>query len=188
MQGCAIGPSTIAAAIASRIDPSAIEAFVVTAKSDPKTVKTGRWLVLSSEVCQIRPPAVTSEIRTSDREVIQNLSALDAYAKDGDIGCFLDAQGLTESVKASRNWSTDKANTEYLRFLSASLISGELSFYSPDRLRAPPGMIATSGKCAEIPQMPDIRRSHDLLIELRKSAEKTVPVMKNNVAVFVPGG
>ena len=99
----------------------------------------------------------------SDPEVVQNLSAIDAYENDGDIGCFLTGSVL-ETVKASRNWNDDKANLEYLRFLSASIISGELSFYSPNPLRTPPGFIVTSGKCAEAPQMPDIKRSHDLLI------------------------
>lgn len=163
-QGCAIGPTTIAAAVAHGIDPAAIEAYVVVARANPNTVKTGDWLVLSPKVCEIHPPNVTSEIRLSDPEVIQNLSAIDAYAKDGDIGCFLDGPGLSDAVKVSRNWTNDKANLEYLRFLSASIISGELSFYSPSALRTPPGFIVTSGKCADIPQIADIRHSHDLLM------------------------
>lgn len=163
-QGCAIGPTTIAAAAADGIDPAAIEAYAAVARANPHTVKTGDWLVLSPEVCEIRPPNVTSEIRLSDPEVIQNLSAIDAYAKDGDIGCFLAGPGLSDTVKVSRNWSNDKANLEYLRFLSASIISGELSFYSPSPLRTPPGFIVTSGKCADIPQIADIKHSHDLLM------------------------
>lgn len=163
-QGCAIGPSTIAAAIVNGIDHATIEGYAATARTDPNTVKTGNWLVLSPEACEIRPPVVTSEIRMSDPEVIQNLSAVDAYAKDGNAGCFLNGQGLVKTLETSRGWNDDKAYLEYLRFLSASIVSGELSFYSPDPLRTPVGFVATSGACARIPQMPDIARSHDLLI------------------------
>ena len=44
-QGCAIGPSTIAAAIADGNDLLTIEAYVATTRIDPKTVKTGDWLI-----------------------------------------------------------------------------------------------------------------------------------------------
>jgi len=163
-QGCAIGPSTIAASIVDGIDPPTIQAYAETVRADPKTVVTGDWLVLSPDACTIHPPIVKSEIAMSDPEVIQNLSAIDAYAKDGDIGCFLNGDGLVASLQTTRKWTNDEALLKYLRFLSASISSGELSFYSPDPLRTPPGFIATRGKCAETPRMPDIVRSHDLLV------------------------
>ncbi len=164
-QGCAIGPSTIAAAIAGGIERSEVEAYVAVIRADPKNLKTGEWVVLAAETCEIRPPAITSEIRIDDPEVVQSLSAIDAYSEQGDPGCFLDGQKLVKTVQSNRAWDPEKANLEYLRFLGQSVISGELSFYSADPVRTPPGIIATSGKCADTPQMPAIKRSHDLLIK-----------------------
>lgn len=164
-QGCAIGPSTIAAAIAGGIERSEVEAYAAAMRADPKNMKTGEWVVLGEEGCEIRPPAISSEIRISDPEVVASLSAMNAYAEYGDIGCFLDGSKLFETVQSTRGWDADKANLEYLRFLGQSVISGELSFYSADPVRTPPGIIATRGACAETPHMPEIRRSHALLMK-----------------------
>lgn len=164
-QGCAIGPSTIAAAIASGIERSDVEAYVAAVRADPNNMKTGDWTVLAVESCEIRPPSVTSEIKLVDPEVVQSLSAIDAYAEYGDIGCFLDGPKLFEAVQSTRGWDADKANLEYMRFLAQSIVSGELSMYSASPVRTPPGFILMSGKCAETPQMPEIKRSHDLLMK-----------------------
>lgn len=164
-QGCAIGPSTIASAITQGISPADIEAYSQKVQGHPQTVKTGDWLVIAPELCEIRPPSVTSEIRLSDPEVTQNLSAIDAYAEEGAPGCYLDSSGLQNALMVSRRWDREKVTLEYLRFLSASLVSGALTFYSTSNLRTPPGFAVTSGQCGGIPQMPEIRRSHDLLIQ-----------------------
>lgn len=164
-QGCAIGPSTIAAAITSGVRRSDVEAYVAAVRADPNNMKTGEWVVLAAESCEIRPPAVTSQIKMDDPEVVQSLSAIDAYAEYGDIGCYLDGLSLFEAVQSTRGWDADKANLEYMRFLAQSIIAGELSMYSANPVRTPPGFILTSGKCAETPQMPEIKRSHDLLMK-----------------------
>lgn len=164
-QGCAVGPSTVAAAIAHGLDRSAVEAYAAAVRVEPKNIRTGEWVVLAKETCEIRPPLITSEIRMDDPEVFESLSAIDAYAEHGDIGCFLDGSKLFETVQTTRGWNADKANLEYLRFLGRSVISGELSIYSADPVRTPPGLIATGGKCSDAPKMPDVRRSHDLLMK-----------------------
>ncbi|WP_156367103.1 hypothetical protein [Pannonibacter indicus] len=46
--------------------------------------------MIAPGLCEIRLPSVTSEIRVSDAEVTQNLSAIDAYAGEGASGCYLD--------------------------------------------------------------------------------------------------
>ncbi|MFN4128088.1 hypothetical protein [Pannonibacter indicus] len=121
--------------------------------------------MIAPGLCEIRLPSVTSEIRVSDAEVTQNLSAIDAYAGEGAPGCYLDGSGLQNALMVSRRWDREKVNLEYLRFLSASLVAGELTFYSASNPRTPPGFAVTTGQCGDIPQMPEIRRSHDLLIQ-----------------------
>lgn len=164
-QGCAVGPSTIAAAISHGFDRSAIEDYVAGARAAAKTQKVGDWLVLARDVCEIRPPMVDSELKLSDPEVRQSLVDEDNETHDGYAGCVLDGSKLFEIVQSSRGWTADKANAEYLRMLSAGLVSGDLAFYSPDWLRTPRGVMLTIGGCRNLPQMPDIRRSHQLLVK-----------------------
>jgi hypothetical protein len=164
-QGCALGPTTMSAAMAAKIDPAIIAKLKADAEADGTTLKTGDWIVLSQDRCRIQPPTVISEIAVDDPEVVQNTSPIDAHDEDGFKGCYLDGLSLFEALKVSRGWLPDKANQEYLRFLSAGLISGDLSFFSPDPLRTPPGFMVTRGDCAEVPQMPEVKKSHELLLK-----------------------
>ena len=162
-QGCAIGPTTRAAAIAAGYSSHEIDLLGARAWPDSGTVWTRGWLVLPPSICQIRLPEVNSLIQFSDPEVIASLSAPDAY--EGEPGCFLSGDILQEQVQKTRNWDKDTAFIEYLRFLSASLLSGDLAFYSDDPLRTPAGFIVAKGKCSDIPLMPEIKRNHALLIK-----------------------
>ncbi|SFB10972.1 hypothetical protein SAMN03159496_01919 [Rhizobium sp. NFR07] len=163
-QGCAIGPATYDAAIRAGFEPEAIDRLKEKARADEKTVITGDWLVLSPQACTIRIPKIESAIRLGDPEVVKSTSAKDAYSADGDPGCFL-VGSVYEEVITTRGWFPDIANLEYIRFLAEGIASGTLSFYSPDPLRTPPGVMITSGECADVPSMADVRRSHALLVE-----------------------
>ncbi|MBN7809157.1 hypothetical protein JZX86_27945 [Agrobacterium rosae] len=163
-QGCALGPSTMSAAIAAKIDPSTITKLIADALADSKTAKTGEWLVLSKDKCEIRPPRIHSEIAIDDPEVVHSTSVVDAFIKDGFPGCFLDASSLRHKLRMSRGWSADKATQEYLRFFSSGLITGDLAFFSPDPLQTPPGVMVLRGACASAGQIENVRKSHELLI------------------------
>jgi hypothetical protein len=162
-QGCAIGPSTILRAEGEGLDRRLIDAYATQARAAAGTLRTGDWLVLPSTLCTISLPSTASDLKLDDPEVTQSLSAIDAHAADGDIGCFLDPEKLIAAVKTSRNWDEEKANREYLRFLSASLVAGRMSFHSPDPLRTPPGFVVLTEPCLQIPQLAQIRRSQHLL-------------------------
>jgi hypothetical protein len=165
LNGCVIGPSTLGLAVAQKIDQQAFEAYVNVVASQPGTVKTGAWLVLSPDICTIKPPVIVSEIKITDPEVIESFSNIYEFAKDGDIGCFLDPEKLTNRLVVSRLWSFDKVQEEYVRFLGASIIAGDFSFFSPDPLRTPPGFILMRGACADTRKMPEIKRNHGLLMK-----------------------
>jgi hypothetical protein len=164
-QGCAIGPGTYDAAIRSGFEPAAIDSLKEKARADEGTVVTGDWLVLSPQACTIRMPKIKSAIRLTDPEVVKATSARDAYAADGELGCFINGEQIYEGASVTRGWSPDIANLEYIRFLGEGLVSGQLAFYSPDPLRTPVGFMITNGECADVPTMTEIRRSHDLLVE-----------------------
>ncbi|UXN75990.1 hypothetical protein N8D56_25000 (plasmid) [Devosia sp. A8/3-2] len=162
-QGCAIGPTTRSLATAEGFDQASIDALIETARANPDSIETGGWLVMSSALCKIRPPQVRSELRLSDLEIQSRITAIDEH-KD-EPGCFLHADKLYEELLATRGWSPDKAHSEYLRFLAENLVSGALTFYSRDPLGTPVGLQLTSGDCANVPEMVEIRRSHESLID-----------------------
>jgi hypothetical protein len=162
-QGCAIGPTTVSRAEGNGLDRGLIDAYARQARLAAGSVNTGDWVVLPSSLCTIRLPVTTSELKLSDPGLAQSISAIDAYAADGDVGCFLDPEKLLAALQQSRRWDEEKANREYLRFLSASLVAGKLSFHSPDPLRTPPGFVVLTDECLRIPQLAQIRRSQQLL-------------------------
>jgi hypothetical protein len=164
-EGCAIGPSTRTLAMEAGFAKEAIDALAETARADPESVATGDWIVLSAASCKIHPPQVTSELRLGDPEIRSRVSAVDAYADEGEPGCFLNADNLYEELMVTRGWMPDKANLEYLRFLSENLVSGDLAFYGDDLLHTPVGLQLTLGECADVPAIEEIRRSHKVLLD-----------------------
>lgn len=164
-EGCALGPTTRALAVEAGFEKAAIEALMQTARADPESVETGDWIVLSSASCKIRPPQVKSELRLDDPEIKSRISAIDLYADQGEPGCFLNADTLYEELMVTRGWLPDKALREHLRLLSENLVTGDLAFYKDDILSTPAGLQVTSGDCADVPNMEEIRRSHHVLID-----------------------
>ncbi len=163
-QGCAIGPSTIIAARVDGFSPHEIDQLRDAARSDPDTIKTGGWLVLSAEVCEIELPRINNQLHVSDPEVAERISAVDAYAAEGSFGCFFHLDGLFEHLALTRGWSERKATHEYIGMVGATLKSGELTFYSENPLASPYGYSLTTGPCAEVPNMPKIKQNHELLV------------------------
>lgn len=161
-QGCAIGPSTRAAAMEAGFGAEQIDALAQEESARDGAVSGGGWLVMAPEACTIRMPDIGGAVQLTDPEVAARISAPDAYLDEDSPGCFLDGP-LVEALQASRGWDADTANLEYIRLLSRSLISGDLVFYSESILATPMGFQLTTGACADVPLMPKIRRSHEFL-------------------------
>jgi hypothetical protein len=164
-RGCVIGASVVADAVAQGISPRDIGAYMAKVQSDPTTEATGDWIVLSETACKLKPPAILSKIKSTDPEVIQNISEIDTEAGNGQKRCWLDGQELVAAVQRSRGWDREKAMTEYIRFLGAGVVSGDFSFFSPSPLSTPPGFIATFGFCADRPDVLKMKESHAVLIQ-----------------------
>ncbi|MBK1623973.1 hypothetical protein [Afifella marina] len=161
-QGCAIGPLTRAVARSAGFSNADIDALVAEADDTAETIRTGDWIVLPTSLCRISPPDVRSEIRLDDPEVQAVTTSIDAYAEYDEIGCFLSGQEITERVQETRGWGQEKAFREYLRFLAENLRSHDITFYSDDMLKTPPGFQVLTGDCADVPNIEDIRRSQVL--------------------------
>ncbi|MBK4216447.1 hypothetical protein JJJ17_10965 [Paracoccus caeni] len=164
-QGCAIGPSTRAAAITAGFTEEQIDGLAALAKPDPETIETGDWLVLPPSQCTIRVPVIDHALNLDDPDVALTFSDIDAHAADGDPGCFLDSDALRRGLRLSRGWDNDRATIEYIRLVGASLASGDMAFYGDSPLRTPVGFSLLRGDCAQIPQIKEIRNSHRVLIE-----------------------
>lgn len=162
-QGCAIGPSTREAAVAAGFAPEQIDALQDAEAGRAGAVSGGGWLVMAPDACTMRPPEIAGVLQLDDPDVVAAISAPDAYLDADSPGCFLDPN-LFEHLQLSRGWDADRANDEYIRLIARSLISGEMTFFSPSNLLTPMGLQLTTGACADAAPMPEIRRSHDFLI------------------------
>ncbi|MHA3914539.1 cyclin family protein [Halovulum sp. GXIMD14793] len=160
-QGCAIGPATNAAAKDAGFSIEQIDRFADAARNNPTNTTTGDWVVLSPAICRIELPKIVSQISMSDPEVVEGLSKIAEFAPE-DPGCFIESSILFKQLQERCGWSKDQVNHEYLRFLVASILSGELSFFSDSPLRTPPGIIYTQGECADVAQIPVILAEHAL--------------------------
>lgn len=157
--GCAIGPSTEAAALEAGFEQAVIDDL----KTAPDAIRSGHWTFLPEPICQIELPQVVSEISLDDPDIQPAISAADAYTEYGDPGCFLDGQKLRNLVIINRSWDREKAFQAYMRFIAAGILSGELRFYSDDPLRTPPGFQVLHGSCAEATATDELLENHGVL-------------------------
>ncbi|TKW67382.1 MAG: hypothetical protein DI616_06975 [Paracoccus denitrificans] len=161
-RGCAIGPATRDAAIAEGFSAEFIDAVALAEAQINGATKTGAWLVLAPESCTIRMPDVSSRMKVEDEDVGPVFTASEEDAELGYDGCYASAS-LFETVQQSRGWDPDTANEEYIRFVAENLISKQLSFYSDSPLSTPPGLMLTTGPCADFPGIKDVRESQNFL-------------------------
>ena len=164
-QGCTIGPTTRQAAVKAGFTDAGLDALADEARAKGQAEQQRDWLVLSPGFCTIRPPQIASALRLDDPDVRKHFMARDAMAADGYLGCFFDTEAMRSEVKARRGWDDDTTTNEYIRLVGASLISGEMTFYSDTPLATPVGFALLTGDCAELPDIQAIRQDHAVLIE-----------------------
>lgn len=157
--GCAIGPSTEAAALEAGFEQAVIDAL----KEGPDVVRSGHWAFLPEPICQISLPQVVSEISLDDPDIQPAISAPDAFLEFEEPGCFLEGLDVVKLTMLSRGWDREKAFQAYTRFIAAGILSGELRFYSDDPLRTPPGFQVLHGSCAEATATDEILENHGVL-------------------------
>ena len=163
-QGCTIGPASRKAAIAAGFSADQIDTLARTEATREGAAISGDWITIAPAACTIRPPEIASVIALNDPDVVAAISAPDAYLDQDSPGCFLGA-GLMDQLTQSRGWDADTAFDAYIRLIGSGIISGNVSFYANSPLITPPGHYVTTGACADIPAMPDIRRSHAFLMQ-----------------------
>lgn len=160
--GVAIGPSTEAAALEAGFSQTAVDDL----KAAPEAIVSGSWVFLPDPICQIELPQVVSAISMDDPEVLAATSDPDAYAQYGDPGCFLDSGKLRNLLSVWRERDQEQVFQEYMGFVAAGLLNGELRFYLDDPLRTPSGFQVLLGDCAEVTGTDAMTENHSFLTDL----------------------
>jgi hypothetical protein len=156
--GCTIGADSKAAATSAGFDAGQIDALVDAALSDGTASQQRAYVVLSKDICTIRLPAIQSAYTVTSPEVLAVTSAIDAYAADGAPGCFLgDTPGAFDALRGDGRGA---GFGDYIAFIGAGIISGEMRFYSPSPLHTPISFQVTTGACAKVLDIDAINQSH----------------------------
>jgi hypothetical protein len=157
-QGCTIGTDSRAAALAAGFDAAAMDALVAGTLADGRASQQGAYVVLNEATCTIRLPDITSAYTVTSPEVRAMTSANGAL---GEPGCFL-SDGPT-AFAALHGGDVDAGFADYIAFVGAGLISGDLRFHAPSPLATPAGFQVLTGDCSQVPNIDAIRRSHAFL-------------------------
>lgn len=164
--GCVIGPGTRDAALKAGFAEAAVDQWM-------GAIPAENWQMVDD--CTITPPDITPILKLTDPEVQASFSSPDQ--SDEVAGCFLDNDLLREELQRRRGWSADKALTEYIALVGASLVSGEMAFYDESLIILPGGFTLLTGTCGDaFPKTDDARENHAFMIEnfdalIRKNAE-----------------
>lgn len=160
--GCTLGADSRAAAEAAGFGTEAVEALVAESLADGRAAQEGNYVVLDETICTIRLPVIESAYSVSSPEIIAITSAVDAFAGDDAAGCFLDDPvALFDTLKGG---PAGAGFSDFISFVGAGLIEGDLRFYSPSILKSPFGFQSLAGPCANVPEREDIDRSHAALV------------------------
>ncbi|NJS39951.1 MAG: hypothetical protein HC783_14105 [Rhodobacteraceae bacterium] len=157
-QGCTFGADRGAVAKATGLRVDTINAFIAQSLDDGTAVQECEYVVLGEKVCTIRLLDVESAYTVASPEIVAMTSPVDAYAADGDPGCFL--VDPLSAFDALDGGSPGAGFADYIAFIGAGIISGDLRFYSPSVLRTPFGFQNVRGPCAAVPDIEVIDRSH----------------------------
>lgn len=124
----------------------------------------GGWLVLGPESCTMLPPSITPQISAEDREVFENISAINRAEEPQYQGCFVNADAVQRDLQTSRGWSAERAFDAYFGMIAAGIVSGEWRFFSDSPLRTPASLQYVGGQCADVPYADQLVQSHDEFI------------------------
>jgi hypothetical protein len=160
-QGCTFGQESRAAAVEAGFNADQIDGVVTAMLADGLANQEGRYVVLGEAVCTIRLPDITSIYTVNAPEIAAITSTADPDAADGQRGCFL-IEPRALFAKLHGGPGRDEID-EYLDFIAASIIAGDLRFYGPSVLATPPGFQVVTGECADVPNIASIRRSHSFV-------------------------
>lgn len=155
-QGCVIGPGTAEAVTAAGFDANTLTALQE--QGEPQ----GAWSILPASLCQIRLPAIASDITYADAAPF--IGDPDEHEEWSDYGCFLRTDLLQNALITQRGWSKDRAFQAYLTFVSKGIVDGDWRFYTTSPLRTPYGFqYIGSGDCAMGVRVERIRTNHAVL-------------------------
>ncbi|WP_143831224.1 hypothetical protein [Octadecabacter temperatus] len=164
--GCTVSEeSKDALANAGFLEPYT-NAIIADALSRGVAKQEGAYVVLDASICTIELPDIQTTLAVGNPEIRAIAPYIrDEYEYAGETtvneGCF-----LTDAVDVFTDRASgdlDRGTADYLDFLAAGIISGELRFFSPNPLATPLGFQSFAGDCADVPNMPIVTPSHDFI-------------------------
>ncbi len=165
-QGCTLGDDSFAAAMANELDLEILKLTSLSAQATGQAAAQGNYLVFDASICTIELPDIQTTLAVGSPEIRAIAPYIrDEYEYAGETtvneGCFLTDAVDVFTVRASGD--LDRGTADYLDFLAAGIISGELRFFSPNPLATPLGFQSFAGDCANAPNMPTVTPSHDFI-------------------------
>ncbi len=154
--GCVASAGDLTVAQTEGVDVAPIDAFVTAQMAAGHVVEQGAYTVLSPEICTIRLPDIQTEWRLDAPEIQAITTTVDDEPEFP--GCFLeDVTGFFE-----RQYPDDPARAydEWVRFIAAHIISGDVRFFGDSPLVTPATWQVVTGACANVPQIDAIRATH----------------------------
>lgn len=169
-RGCTIHTRTFdeAALVAAGFEEDAAIGLTVDMVSWNFAERQGEYVVLSPLVCTIRLPEIETEYDLDDPRIRAIAPYVrDVWESDGETdvseGGFLeDPQTLFTTLN---DGDADEGFTDYVGFVAANIIAGDIRFHAPTPLATPRGFQIVTGDCTRAPEVPAIVESHRFVAE-----------------------
>lgn len=168
--GCTLSPESRRALLDATHDEADITTMSKSLLERGNAQQEGAYVVFDESVCSIKLPIVKNTASLGDPDIAATISAPDHYVgetrkmneefgeNESGEGCYLMD---TSAVFDKRAGGVRGAGTvDYIRFLGAHAIAGDLRFYSPNPLKTPISFRVMRGDCAKTQGAEEILANH----------------------------
>ncbi len=166
-QGCTIGAYSRALAVEAGYSSDEIAAFEEARIVEGQSTRQGDYLVMGAEICTIRLPDIKSRWSVDDPEIIAMAPFIDKDVEWASRtipvdGCFF--ENPMEQFVALNDGDEEAGYRDYISFMAAGLVSGDIRYYSDDPLWMPLGAQLLTGECAKASNADVVRENHAYLV------------------------
>ncbi len=168
-QGCTLSFDSVEGAETAGIAREDIQEIAAAALESGDATEQGAYIVFSQDVCSIRMPEITSKYSVDDPVIRAGAPYINETREFGDVietfeGCFI--EDATTMFAELEDYDPRAGFGAFIDFMGASLISGDVRFYTTSPLKSPRGFQIVSGEqCSKAPNVQMINESHPYLLD-----------------------